>query len=162
MINYNEKKFLVDAMLGTLAKKLRLMGFDSKYFQDKSDKFILEITKKENRILVTKDKELVNKAKKFGNTVVFITKSDEFNQFLEIKNKLNLKDFIINGNISRCTLCNGELATINKNTIIEKIPKKVAEYKNDFWKCTSCSKIYWEGTHIINLQNFVRRMNEKQ
>lgn len=156
------KKFLIDDMLGTIAKKLRLMGFDSKYLQNLSDEEKFGIIQNENRILVTKDTKLVNKAKKITSNIVFVSKSEEVSQFLELKNKLNLENLQINPNISRCTLCNGDLIKINKNKIEDNIPKNVSKYNEDFWRCISCSKIYWNGTHITNLQKFVRSVNEKQ
>ena len=72
-----------------------------------------------------------------------------------------IKIFDISVNNTRCTLCNGELNHVEKNTIKNKIPYNVFQKTNDFWKCSSCKKIYWEGTHIKRLQSFVSRLNEK-
>ena len=159
MNNHDKKKFLVDGMLGNVAKKLRLMGFDSEYFSNKSDDEILKIIQDENRILVTKDEDLSKRAKKLGFEPIFMTGDDELLHFKEIKQRTNL-DFDINCDVARCTVCNGELNPVEKNLIRDKIPKKVIENNNSFWQCISCKKIYWEGKHITHLQNFVRRLNE--
>lgn len=149
-------------MLGTLAKKLRLMGFDSEYFPDKPDDELVKIIQRENRILITKDEEFSNKAKKLGLEIIFVMGNDELEHFLTIKKKLKIESFSIKGDIARCTLCNGKLISVEKNQIINKIPKNIKENENSFWKCTSCKQIYWEGTHIIHLQNFVRILNDSQ
>lgn len=161
LINKDKKKFVVDAMLGNVAKKLRLFGFDTKYFSTITDSDILLLLKNEDRILITKDLELSKKALKQHIMVVFLKGHSEYEQFLEIKKQLGLT-FCINLNNTRCSLCNGDLSNISKLNIQNHIPAKVIEFTNDFWWCNSCNKVYWEGTHIINLQNFVKRINEQQ
>ena len=160
MNNHNKIKFLVDGMLGNLAKKLRLLGYDTKYFANKLDDELIKIVHDENRILITKDEQLYKRTKKLEFEPIFLTGTDELNNFLQIKNILNIKQFSIKGDTARCTLCNGKLIYVNKNQILEKIPTKVAEIEKNFWECDSCSKIYWEGTHILHLQEFVRRLND--
>ena len=147
-------------MLGNIAKKLRLMGFDSEYYSDKSDDDILKIIQTQNRILVTKDEELSSRAKKNHGQVILLTKNNESEQFLEIKKHLNIENFSIDVNVTRCTLCNGKLISINKNEILDQIPTKIQDNQEKFWKCKECKKIYWEGTHIMHLQNFIRSLNE--
>ena len=61
IIEYDKMKFLCDQMLGTLAKWLRIYGFDTFYAnRDISDSELLDISKKENRILITRDKKSSN------------------------------------------------------------------------------------------------------
>ena len=153
--------FIVDAMLGNIAKKLRLLGFDTKYYSDIEDSNLLEIAKNENRLLVTKDLHLVNRATKMNLKIIQIETSDEIEQLLEINEYLHLKEFVINGNTSRCPKCNGILKQTEKQNISEKIPPNVLEINDRFWVCMNCEKIYWEGTHIRNLQKFTAKLNEK-
>ena len=58
-------------------------------------------------------------------------------------------------------VCNGKLQKTEKSLVIKKIPKGVIENNNDFWTCKDCNKIYWEGSHIENLQKFVVELNER-
>jgi len=148
-------------MLGNLAKKLRLLGFDSKFLPDIEDNNLLEIMRNEQRILITKDKELAKKSEKQNLRAIFFTINDESEQFLRIKKEINLENFAIVVNKTRCTLCNGELNSVEKNSVLEKVPGKVLKNVDKFWRCSSCNKIYWEGTHITKLQDFVRRLNDK-
>ncbi len=158
----NEKhRFIVDAMLGKLAKKLRLLGYDSLYSSSMDDNMILQLAKNENRILITKDVPLIQKAKKQQILAVQITSDDEIEQLLQINKKESLgKCTVICGN-SRCPVCNGKLQYIEKNEVSDKVPAGVLEMMKDFWTCTKCEKIYWEGTHIKNLQQFTMKLNEK-
>lgn len=158
----NEKPlFIVDAMLGKLAKKLRLLGYDSLYSSNMDDDKIIQLTKNENRILITKDVPLCHKAKKQQILAVQITSDDEIEQFLEINEKASFGKCTVGGGSSRCPVCNGELQHIEKNDVFEKVPTGVFENMKDFWKCTKCEKIYWEGTHIKNLQQFTMKLNER-
>ena len=148
-------------MLGKLAKKLRLLGFDTLYSSSIDDDEIIKLARNENRILITKDVPLSQKAKKEQIGNVQITKEDEVEQFLQINEKANLGKCIVSGNNSRCSVCNGELQYIEKKDVSEKVPRGVFENMNDFWKCTKCEKIYWEGTHITNLQKFTEELNDR-
>ncbi len=158
----NESKliFVVDAMYGNLAKKLRLLGYDSLYFADIDDDKILQIARDEDRILVTSDVVLVKKALKQNVKAVQVTKKDEVEQILEINQKYNLGKCIVAGNNSRCPLCNGVLHRIQKEFIVTQVPEGVLKQTNEFWTCESCKKLYWEGTHVRNLQKFVSKLNE--
>jgi uncharacterized protein with PIN domain len=158
----NEKPlFIVDAMLGKLAKKLRLLGYDSLYSSSMEDDKILQLAKNENRILITKDVPLILKAKTKKILNVQITSDDEIEQILQINKKESLGNCNVSGGNSRCPVCNGMLQYIEKNEVSDKVPAGVLEIIKDFWNCTKCDKIYWEGTHIKNLQQFAMKLNEK-
>ena len=153
--------FLVDAMLGNIAKKLRLFGFDSEYFSDIDDSKLLEKAKNENRVLISRDRLLVNRAKKNGISSIYIAAENEIDQFLEILAITHLQVGEISGNVARCTKCNSSTSQIDKLKIENKIPQGVLEHNDKFWKCDKCDQIYWEGTHIKKLQEFARKIKLK-
>ena len=157
----NKRTFFVDAMLGNIAKKLRLLGYDSKYFSYIDDEKLINIAKKENRIIISKDENLVKKSQKFGIESIFIRKNTEIDQLCEVVRYAGLRISEINGDTARCPKCNSLTVYVDKITVKEKIPRKVRELNERFWKCENCSKIYWEGTHIKNLQKLVGKINEK-
>ena len=157
----DEQSFIVDAMLGNIAKKLRLLGYDSQYFSDIDDEKLIDIARNEQRIIVSKDEELIKKAQKRGIKSIHIRKNEEIEQCLEIIASINLKKIQIDGNSARCPKCNSLTELIDKNNIKEKISQGVFNSNEKFWKCKCCNQLYWEGTHIINLQEFVRKVNER-
>src|SRR3989344_8131728 len=156
-----EPIFFVDAMLGNIARKLRLLGYDSQYFSDIYDEKLIDNARKEKRIIISKDEELIKKARKLGMRSVHITKEDEVEQFLEIINIINLKRIQINGDTARCSKCNSLTELVDKEVIKEKIPQGVLKSNDKFWRCKCCNQVYWEGTHIKNLQEFVDKINER-
>ncbi len=157
----SEPIFFVDAMLGNIARKLRLLGYDSQYFSDIDDEKLIDSARKEKRIIISKDEELIKKAQKLGMRSIHITKEEEIEEFLEIINSVNLKRIQINGNIARCPKCNSLTESVDKEIIKERIPQGVLKLNDKFWICKCCNQIYWEGTHIKNLQEFVGKINER-
>lgn len=153
--------FAVDAMLGNLARKLRILGFDSKYFSSIEDTRLIELAKEENRVIVTKDEDLTKSAEKIGLTTVLIRGNDEINQIIQITARLSLSDFVMDTNSSRCVNCNGKLGSIEKSRLANRVPTGIYERQDQFWICSDCQKIYWEGTHFVKLQEFVAKLNKR-
>ena len=158
----NEPIFFVDAMLGNIAKKLRLMGYDTKYFSDIEDESLIQIAKKDNRIVISRDEDLVRISTKNDVNGIFIHSDKEVEQFHEILDYLNLETVEISGEKARCPNCNSTTESIDKKNIYQKIPQKVLDYNEKFWICKNCDQIFWEGTHIQNLQKLVRVLNERR
>ena len=119
------------------------------------------MAKNEKRILLTKDRILACLAPKNEIKTVTISSENELDQFRQIKEKVSLDGFAIEGKNSRCTNCNGKLLQIDNEKTIGKVPYLVTRNFKEFWECEECKKIYWEGTHIKNLQKFVIELNEK-
>jgi uncharacterized protein len=153
--------FVVDAMLGNLAKKLRILGYDSKYFSSIEDDKLILIAKNEKRIILTKDDHLTKIAEKQNANFVLIRGNDELEQIVQINAKIKLDRFVMDTNNSRCIACNGNLQSVEKYRIIGKIPEGVLEREKMFWMCDSCKKIYWEGTHFEKLREFATKLNDR-
>lgn len=156
----NKPIFVVDAMLGNLAKKLRILGYDSKYFSSIEDDKLILIAKNEKRIILTKDEQLTKNAEKQNIGFVLIRGNDESEQIMQINAKIKLDRFVVDTNNSRCIVCNGSLQPVEKYRIIGKIPEGILEREKKFWMCDSCKKIYWEGTHFEKLQEFATKLND--
>lgn len=153
--------FAVDAMLGNLARKLRLLGYDTKYDSKVEDAELIKIGEKQRRIIVTKDEALTRGAEKVGVTTVLIRGNDEIEQIFQVATKVGLSNFSIDTNSSRCVSCNGKLSPIEKIRIMDKVPDGIYERQEKFWVCSDCKKIYWEGTHFEKLQEFAEKLNQR-
>jgi uncharacterized protein len=160
-LSVQKSSFIVDAMLGNLAKKLRILGYDAKYFSSIEDDKIILIAKNEKRIILTKDEQLTKVAEKQSVSFVLIRGNDEAEQILQINAKFKLDRFVVDTNNSRCIACNGRLEAVEKFRIIGKIPEGVIEREKKFWMCDSCKKVYWEGTHFEKLQEFATKLNDR-
>ena len=153
-------KILCDQMLGTLAKWLRIMGFDTFYANaEMSDEDLLNIAKGENRTIFTRDKELIIRGKKKNLNVIAIETTDLDLQLNQALKHVNIDEKSI---LSRCTLCNTVLDTVEKNKIQGKVPSKVFENNEKFWFCSKCNKFYWMGSHYNEMINKIDKIKKLQ
>lgn len=138
-------RFLCDQMLGNLSRWLRFFGFDTYYVRsDIDDDEVLKIAEIDDRVLITRDKELVIRARKRNVKNIDIKYIDLDDQLKQV-----LKDVYIDDNkiLSKCSICNSFLMKINKYDYKDKIPIKIFNNLDNFLFCKLCSKIYWKGTH---------------
>jgi hypothetical protein len=146
-------------MLGTLAKKMRILGFDCLYSATIEDDELILIAKKENRIVITKDRQVADNSKKHDILTVLLTTFTEKEQFVEIAKKMGWMEYEFNAEDARCPVCNGKIVAIEKSQIEDEMPPKIAQNVREFWICEGCKHIYWEGTHIRNLKKFIEEIN---
>jgi uncharacterized protein with PIN domain len=148
-------RFLCDQMLGTLAKWLRLFGFDTFYANNViEDIELLQIAKKEKRIIITRDKELFIRGKKQNLKVIKIESTDLDIQLKQVLNGIRINDETI---FSRCSLCNSLIEKIEKHEIKNKVFDKIYKNNDSFWFCPKCDKIYWMGSHYNKI---ISKINE--
>ena len=152
-------KLLCDQMLGTLARWLRILGFDTFYANNTmTDEELLHIAKNEKRIIISRDKELILRGKKKNLATIKITTVDLDEQLNQVLKLIHIDEQYI---LSRCTLCNTILEIREKSQIEEKIPEKVFENNDKFWFCKKCNKYYWEGSHYEKIINKIEEIKKK-
>lgn len=148
-------RFLADHMLGSLARWLRFLGFNCAYPDVLPDKRLKELAQNEDRIILTRDKEL-SKAKDVK--ALYITSLELEEQLLQVISQYDLKS---DNAFSRCSLCNSELIKIEKQHLKGKVPEKVYERQNEFWECKGCQKYYWKGTHFEKMVKTLKELEGK-
>jgi uncharacterized protein len=134
-------KFAADEMLGSLARWLRMMGYDTSYERDRKDSAVLQRAKKDMRILLTRDWELSQRA---GDMGLYIESDDLDGQLRQVIEKFHLEITVA---MDRCTACNGDLEKVPKETVVNLVPKGTYEANEEFYRCRSCGKLYWKGSH---------------
>jgi uncharacterized protein len=147
-------KFIADINLGDIVKYMRVLGFDLYYDSLLSTREIIEISKRENRVILTKSRKLL----KFKDVThgIFIRPGTTTEQIRRIIDYLDIKDNI--KPFSRCLRCNTLLKSVLKEKILDRIPPKTKEFYNEYVQCQFCDKIYWKGTHYINMKKVVRQI----
>ena len=146
-------------MLGSLAKWLRIFGFDTLYPDMKTnDDEVLDIAKAEKRLLITRDKELLIRGKKIQLDVLEIQMTDLDKQLAHVLTRIPIDS---NQVLTRCTLCNTPLISVEKQAIKTYVPSKVFETRDQFWYCSVCNKYYWMGTHYENMIEKINKITNK-
>jgi len=125
-------KFICDAMLGRTARFLRLFGYDTLYNTTYSDPELLQIAANENRVLLTRDFELHQKAMKSGIQSILLPEKTLINRFISISLKMNL-NLELDSSISRCASCNVKIRPITKELVKDKVPLKTYAQFDEYW-----------------------------
>jgi uncharacterized protein with PIN domain len=153
-------KLICDHMLGSLAKWLRIFGYDTIYPDAiMTDEMVLQLAYQDKRLLITRDKELIIRAKKLLIPVLEIHTTKLTEQLQQVLKKI---PFDANKILTRCTLCNTILNPIEKEKIKDKIPENVFQTRNQFWVCPACLKYYWMGTHYDHMKQRIQTLRQKQ
>lgn len=139
-------RFAVDEMLGSLARWLRIMGYDASYERDLPDAEILVRAMGAERILLTRDQELAARA---APASLLVESEDLDEQLRQVVQAFGLR---ADESMARCTVCNGELRGIPAEEAREKVPEGTFENNHEFYMCTRCGKIYWKGAHWKNIR----------
>jgi len=146
-------------MMGTLARWLRLLGFDVYYANEKiSDDELLVVAEKEKRTIVSRDKQLIERAEKKSLAVVKVSSTDLDEQLRTVTSVYPVKREMV---LSRCSLCNSELVEKNKSKVKDKVPPKVFAAHKGFWYCRKCDKVYWKGSHWDKIEKRMKELTEK-
>jgi len=153
-------KFIVDAMLGKLARWLRMLGHDVIYSTELSDSGLLELAKKENRVLLTKDLELYQRAIARDIDAFYLEGKSESERLAEVAKRYNLT-LEIDMEKSRCPLCNTKLEATPKEQLSGELEKNTFTYYDKFWKCPNCGQVYWQGAHWKQISNTVKEAEAK-
>jgi len=146
--------FVLDVHLGKLARLLRMLGFDTLYRNDYSDKEIISISKNENRVILTRDRGILKHNSVTHGYCIRSTKSIE--QTREVLRRFDLYSQI--KPFGRCIKCNGRINNIEKDAIKNKLPPKTANYFDEFYICLDCGKIYWRGSHYHGMKAKLERI----
>ena len=138
-----EVRFIADAMLGRLARWLRLLGFDTLYEPDIRDGDLLKTALREGRCILTRDTHFLRM--KALKNLLFIRSENPVEQIVEVMRTFPDQA----GRPGRCARCNGPLRVVGeKATVRDAVPEYVFLSVGEFFRCVSCGRIYWEGTHL--------------
>ena len=148
-----EPRFIVDDMLGKLAVRLRMLGFDTTFYHNTADSFLLRKSKEEGRILLTRDLSLT---KTRGANALFIQSKKLQEQIRQVIEKYHLK-LSFQNMFSRCSVCNTPLEAIAKEEVKDHVPPLIFRLFNAFSYCSQCHKFYWKGTHY---EKMIEEMGE--
>ena len=135
-------------MLGSLARWLRILGYDTAYDNRIEDREIVRRCLQEHRIALTRDRLLIQKSRL--PLQLFIESEPLFDQIREVL------AFVKDGPaakrlLTRCLQCNTLLAEVAKDKIRTRTPPYVFDTQSQFKECPACHKIYWAGTHRHNI-----------
>lgn len=147
-------KFINDVHLGTLTKYLRLCGFDTFYKKDLNDIEIINLSVSEDRIILTRDLELLK------NSIVthgyWIRSQNTHEQLKEVFRRFDLASQM--SPFIRCMECNGMLSDVSKKEIQDRLLPETIRIFAKFRMCSQCSRVYWEGSHFERMKKYIDKL----
>jgi uncharacterized protein with PIN domain len=144
--------FLCDGMLGSLARWLRLLGFDAAYAGSQmKDEEVLAWAEREGRFLVTRDLGLVQRCIKKGVPALLLKHGTKEEQMLILLMhsgaQVDPARFF-----TRCTECGELLAQAPLAEVADRVPPAVQQSETVFWRCPRCGHVYWKGSHVTEIE----------
>lgn len=149
-----EPTFLLDGMLGSLARWLRILGYDALYLRDVPDSEMLALLSGNERFLLTRDRQLASRA---GGRGAYITDCRPDLQLLEV---VTIFDLRLDREPRRCTSCNGHLLPVDRASVKDEVGEGTWVGHQRFWRCADCRKVYWQGAHWKNIALRIAALNK--
>jgi uncharacterized protein with PIN domain len=154
-------RFVADAMLGSLARKLRIFGYDTVYFSKGDDPDLESLASQEGRVILTSDKGLYAHAVHRSTVAVLVEGASDRARMRSVREQLGDRLSPSSVEASRCAACNGELRRVTREEIAARVPERVAARHRIFWVCAACGKPYWRGSHWRRLRRLSYSMRTK-
>ncbi len=140
-------KFIADVMLGRLAKRMRLLGFDVLYDRTLEDNELIRLSLEQDRVILTRDTVLGARPLAANHLLI---KSDFVQEQIEqVLSAIPLETPL--NPLSRCSGCNEPLDRITREEARDLVPQYVYENKDLFLRCPRCKRTYWHGTHVMRM-----------
>lgn len=143
----NKPKFIVDHNVGKLARWLRLMGYDARFFDGDNDSDMITIALAEDRVVLTRDTEIIKRRVITSGRLkaILIDSDNPEQQICQVIKSLNLDRKY--HPFTRCLECTQLLDKRSKLEIENRVPPYVYKTQNQYMECPNCHRIYWRGTH---------------
>ncbi|WP_048152010.1 Mut7-C RNAse domain-containing protein [Palaeococcus ferrophilus] len=149
-------RFIADMMLGRLARWLRLYGYDTLYGVEEDDE-IIRVALEEDRVILTRDCGLAERAEKLGGRVILLGSNDLEEQVGELKRRgVTFRELFPPS--ARCPKCNGPIRRVSKDYVKGKVPESVYERYDEFYVCKNCGQIYWPGRQWREMLKIDKRL----
>lgn len=147
-------KFVLDVHLGKLACHLRMAGFDAVYRNDYEDPELAEIARREQRVLLSRDRRLVDDSKL--DRAFRVRSENPEDQLAEVLERFQLHRSL--RPFTRCLRCNESLIAVSLDEVRGQVPERVRESQTAYRRCPACRRIYWRGTHVERMTALMERV----
>jgi len=141
----NPPRFLADAMLGRLARWLRVVGLDTLYLAATTpDAALVARADRDGRVLLTRDRQLLRELR--PRSALEIRSDVPLEQLAEVVRAYELAP--PRELLTRCLLCNTPLLELKRDEALKELPPAARELSGPVRRCAACARIYWRGSHV--------------
>ena len=153
-VSFPEPRFIADAMLGGLARWLRILGSDTAYDPAISDGELVQRGLAEGRHILTRDRALLEEWRVSEYSLLEADGTEA-----QLKEVLGRFDLMAGADLfSRCPVCNSPLEPIPREEVQGQVPPGVFELHDAFTRCPDCHRLYWEGSHAHRVRAKIEKI----
>lgn len=147
-------RFAVDAMLGRLARWLRVLGYDTAYDAQIADPVLVELAELEERVLLTRDRHLLRELR--PRLALEIRQDVPLAQLRDVVEALDLPP--PPELFTRCLLCNALLLELPFHAALPLLPEGGRGVDPPVRQCPGCGRLYWDGSHVRRMRAALERV----
>ena len=150
-------RFVLDVHLGKLSSLMRMLGIDTLYSNSYTDEEILAISLDQGRTVLSKDRGLLR-----DETLTrgyHVREKHPQLQIREVVERFDLRESV--APFTRCLRCNTLLESVPKDEIVAQLPPRVRETFVDFWRCATCARLFWQGSHYERMTAFILHLTRR-
>lgn len=155
MMEPDPPRFVVDSMLGKLARWLRAIGYDTDYDRLAPDDSLLRQAEQEGRVLLTRDTQLLER--RTQARTLFVRSDHPEEQFAQVRREIPLR-LDPRRFLSRCLECNGWVRAASRDEVWADVPPFIYLTQHRFRRCQDCRRVFWAGTHLERIQRKLERL----
>jgi uncharacterized protein len=147
-------RFVADAMLGRLARWLRVLGLDTAYDASLDDRALVELANREDRVLLTRDRHLLRERR--PRRAVEITANAPLDQLAALVDELGLS--VPDELFRRCLVCNTLLDDVPAAQAPRLVAPAARALPGPVRRCSTCGRVYWPGSHVRRMTRVLARV----
>ena len=151
--------FVCDVGLGGLARWLRAAGYMAFWREGTTDPELIEEARAKSAILLTTDSGMMERRVLRDGELPAVWVSPGLTKLQQLESLLAELDLPLLQ--PRCMHCGGELQTVNKAAVAERIPPKTYRWRDDYFICQNCGKLFWYGSHWRRIGQGLRGSRDK-
>jgi uncharacterized protein with PIN domain len=146
---------LLDVGLGTLARRLRLLGLDAAWRNDAGDADLVARATAEDRVLLTQDRGLLMRRALPRGALVRGSGAEA--QLADVLDRFAPAL----APLTRCTACGGPLVAVAREEVADRLEPGTRRSYAEFSRCTACGRVYWRGAHARRIDALVEHARRR-
>jgi uncharacterized protein with PIN domain len=138
-------RFLCDPSLGGLARWLRAAGYEAMLAPEVPGHRLPEEALARGLVLLTTEAEVLDRRIVADETLLVVWLPSALSMREQLR--MVMRDLGLRLRAPRCMACGGVQVGAPKESVRPRIPPRTALWKDEYFVCAACDKLFWQGTH---------------
>jgi uncharacterized protein with PIN domain len=152
----DDPDFHCDAALGGLARWLRAIGYDARFWPGIADADLVRKMIGSSAILLTTDSRLMQHGAIAHGAIAALLVPITLDKLGQAEFTVAQLELPVRA--TRCMGCGGVLERVEKESVRERIPPRTYPWLDEYFQCRRCGRLFWEGTHWQRIRERLKRL----